>query len=66
LTIAAVVVIYAAIGFGLFSAQSPSTPQEKQGDYAETIYPSILVIAEALGEFGVDVNDSDERPTTRR
>jgi hypothetical protein len=63
LTIAAVVVIYAAIGFVLFTAPSPSTPQDKQGDYAKTTYPSVLVIAEAVGEFGGDVSDADERPT---
>jgi hypothetical protein len=63
LTVAAVVVIYAAIGFGLFTAQSPSTPQDKQGEYAKTRYPSMLVIAETPGEFGVDVSDADGRPT---
>ncbi len=58
LTIAAVVAIYAAIGFGLFTAESPSTPQDKQGEYF-----AMLVIAEAPGEFDVDVSDADERTT---
>jgi hypothetical protein len=42
LTVAAVVVIYAAIGFGLFTAQSPSTPEDNQGEYAKTAYPTML------------------------
>jgi hypothetical protein len=64
LTIAAVVVIYAAIGFVLLTAPSPSTPQDRQGEYAETIYPSMLVIAGSVGELGVDVSDADEPPAT--
>lgn len=63
LTVAAVVIIYAAIGFGLFTAQSPSTPQEKQGEYAETTYPSVLVMAEAPGDSGLDMWDTDGRST---
>jgi hypothetical protein len=63
LTVAAVVVIYAAIGFGMFTAQSPSIPQDKQGEYAKTTYPTMLVIAETPGEFGVDVSNVDGRPT---
>jgi len=59
LTIAAVVVVYAAIASVMFTAQSPSTPQDKQGEYAETIYPAMPVIAETLRELGLDVSDAE-------